>query len=562
MPLGHISMMIFKRVTIQATISIACDNESLDYDDEDVIRRLVFAAVREDPTYVARMLDIVNVATEIHEGAEGYTSLPDWAPEVLAAHEGNSLNLKNVKTLSEGAAKSLATFEGQELLLDGLSELTDAAAESLALHKGLLSLSLLESLSDHAAESLGSHVGRLVVGNLVRLSDNAARALARHRGPLSLSVYLPVSEFAFQALHTRANKDDELDIEAEPASPDKPVLVALGHEERKRVQELLESGTSDAVGAGLQQLEALQATAEECAKIFTDKAIRSTAGVAGEWLQGGDTTFAEYLRYHRLVVRQRFITRWREIPHTTGSFLRLVDIPAGSFTMGSPATEPGRRLDEHQTLVRIKAPFQLGQTPVTSLQWRAVMGTAPTGWASSDKYPIARVNWYEAELFCRLLTELEREIGLLSPKQAYRLPTEAEWEYACRGRTTTAYCFGNDPKDLQRYGWYDEHTKFRGAPEWHIEEENDACLHKLAENLPNDLDLFDMHGNVFEWCADWYSQQLAGGDDPVGPRVGSLKVCRGCSTWSSAEDCRSAARRPMDPDYRGNIGFRVVRSAS
>ncbi len=552
-------MMIFKRVTIQATMNIACDDESLDYDDEHVIRRLVFDAVREDPTYVARMLDIVSVATEIDERAEGYDSLPKWGAEVLAGQPGNSLNLKNVKTLSDGAAKSLATFDGQELVLDGLSELSDAAAESLARHKGLLSLGLLESLSDEAAESLGSHVGRLVIGNLVRLSDNAARALARHHGPLSLSVYLPVSEFAFQALQARANREDELDIEVEPASPEEAVLLAPGHEERKRVQELLEAGTSDTVLVGLQQLEALQATAEECATIFTDKAIRSTAGVAGEWLQGGDTTFVEYRRYHHLVVRQRFLSRWRETPHSTKSFLRLVDIPAGSFTMGSPASEPGRRPDEHQVLVRIKAPFQLGQTPVTSLQWRAVMGTAPTGWASGDKYPIARVNWYEAELFCRLLTELEREIGLLSPTQAYRLPTEAEWEYACRGGTSTAYCFGDNLSELQRYGWYDEHTHFPGFPEWYLKDEDDVCLHELAENFPNDWDLFDMHGNVFEWCADWYSEQFAGGDDPVGPPVGSLKVCRGCSTWSSAKDCRSAARHPMDPAYRGNIGFRVVR---
>lgn len=213
-PFKYTNMMIFKKVILQATLPIACDDESLDYDDETLVRRLVFDAVREDPTYIARMLNIVGVATEIDDGAHGYSSLSDWAADLLAGHGGDRLDLRDVKTLSDGAAKSLATFEGQELLLDGLSELTDAAAESLARHKGLLSLGLLERLSDRAAASLGSHVGRLVIGNLLSLSDNAARALARHCGPLSISVYLPVSKLAREAFAARADDRDELSIEA------------------------------------------------------------------------------------------------------------------------------------------------------------------------------------------------------------------------------------------------------------------------------------------------------------------------------------------------------------
>lgn len=124
-------MMIFKRITVQATVSIACDQESLDYEDKDVIRRLVFDAVREDPASVARMLKIISVATEVDDAAEGYTRLPDWAAEFLSGHAGDSLDLRTLSALSDGAARSLATFNGEALLLDGLTELTDAAAAGL-----------------------------------------------------------------------------------------------------------------------------------------------------------------------------------------------------------------------------------------------------------------------------------------------------------------------------------------------------------------------------------------------------------------------------------------------
>lgn len=554
-------IMIFKNIIIQATIPIACDNESLDYDDEDVIRRLVFDAVREDPTYVARMLSIVSAATKIDNGAEGYSSLSNWAAEVLAEHPGNSLDLRGVKTLSDGAARALATFNGHELLLDGLSELTDAAAESLALHKGLLSLGLLESLSDPAAESLGCHVGRLVIGNLVRLSDNAARALARHRGPLSLSVLLPVSEHAFQTLQARANGDDQLDIDVEPAVAAGAVSQAAGSDERKKVQELLETGTADAAADGLRRFEALLMSGKDCGAVLTQKALRATGAVAAKWLQGDNATLEQYRRYHRLVVRPRFLSLWGEPCRSEGSFFNsgicsvgeLTDVHAGSFTMGSPQSEAGRRPDENQVVVRITEPLQIASTPVTLGQWLAVTGAALDR-RDDDDCPVTSVAWSDAVLFCELLTSLEQELGVLTASQQYRLPTEAEWEYACRAGTTTAYSFGSGDA-LASHGWYVENS---GT--WADEEGEYVAIHSVGLKKPNAWGLYDMHGNVLEWCYDWYSDRLVGGDDPHGPPAGSHRVCRGAYGWSKPEDCRCAARSHSEPDCRGHVGFRVVRS--
>jgi formylglycine-generating enzyme required for sulfatase activity len=155
------------------------------------------------------------------------------------------------------------------------------------------------------------------------------------------------------------------------------------------------------------------------------------------------------------------------------------------------------------------------------------------------------VNWDDAVLFCETLTGLERETGRLTASQSYRLPTEAEWEYACRAGTTTAYSFGDDPEQLAEYGWFDENSDYK--------------LHPVAQKKPNPWGLFDMHGNVFEWCADWYDATLAGGDDPVGPAAGSSRVNRGGYWYYGASYCRSAFRHLDGPWLRyDRYAFRVV----
>jgi formylglycine-generating enzyme required for sulfatase activity len=249
--------------------------------------------------------------------------------------------------------------------------------------------------------------------------------------------------------------------------------------------------------------------------------------------------------------RSSFLAWASENPDTW--FINLADIPSGTFAMGSPDCEAYRRADESQVQVQITRPFAIGRTVVTQGQWRAVMGTKPWRFENVDKeqcgenFPAVCVNWYEADLFCKTLTGLEREAGRLPETQAYRLPTEAEWEFACRAGTTTAYSFGDSPKHLKEYGWYDRNSARQ--------------VHWVAAKTPNQWGLFDMHGNVWEWCADWYADVLSGGDDPVGPPTGSCRVRRGGAIDCGPPECRSACRYYVTPEYRSGMrGFRIVRS--
>ena len=227
----------------------------------------------------------------------------------------------------------------------------------------------------------------------------------------------------------------------------------------------------------------------------------------------------------------------------------LVPIPAGEFMMG-PKYKPHR--------VTLTKSFHLGRTEVTQGQWKAVMGTSP--WQGSalevfvkegDDYPAVEVDWDDAVEFCRKLSEKE---GV-----EYRLPTEAEWEYACRAGTTTAYSYGDDESQLAEYAWYDKNARYAGEPYAHI----------VGQKKPNPWGLYDMHGNVFEWCQDWYGDYPSGHldwvdvADPVGPASGSRRVWRGDCWDSDAGGCRSAGRNMHAPIMSLPwLGFRVLRSSA
>ena len=238
--------------------------------------------------------------------------------------------------------------------------------------------------------------------------------------------------------------------------------------------------------------------------------------------------------------------------------MELIDIPAGKFMMGSPAGEKGRtKYNEEQVAVTLTKPFGLGKTEVTRGQWQQVMGTEPwdgkyDNHLQADKdSPATYVNWNEAATFCQKLTDLERMAGKLKANEAYRLPTEAEWEYACRAGTTTAYSFGDDESKAGEYAWFKGNTKDVGDPH----------AHKVGMKKPNPWGLYDMHGNVKEWCSDWADAKISGGTDPVGPEGGLYRRDRGGSAGVSPS--RSALRGSRDPSVRwGNTGFRVARSQS
>ncbi len=227
--------------------------------------------------------------------------------------------------------------------------------------------------------------------------------------------------------------------------------------------------------------------------------------------------------------------------------LDLVWIAPGTFTMGSPATEVGRDANEGpQTQVTLTQGYWLGKYLVTQVQYQAVMGSNPSYFSASGKdMPVEQVSWDDAMVFCQKLTAQEQAAGRLPAGYAFTLPTEAQWEYACRAGTTGPYA-GN----LDAMAWYADNSGH--------------TTHPVGRKQPNAWGLYDMHGNVWEWCADWYGGSLLGGSvtDPTGPASGSFRVFRGGGWDVGARDCRSAYRFYGGPGRRSNaLGFRLVLSS-
>lgn len=227
--------------------------------------------------------------------------------------------------------------------------------------------------------------------------------------------------------------------------------------------------------------------------------------------------------------------------------MKLVSIPAGSFTMGYSADEPGGLGGKNQVNVTISRPFYFGVTEVTQGQWTGVMGTEP--WRGEidvkegSNYPATYVSWDDSVAFCNKLSEREGRI--------YRLPTEAEWEYACRAGSTTAYSFGSDAIQLSKFGWWGGYLGDGNA-------KAEQYSHLVGLKHANGFGLYDMHGNVREWCSDWYGYKLLGGRDPQGPNSGEERVRRGGWWGNDFEACTSASRGGDTPGNRETfLGFRV-----
>ncbi len=227
--------------------------------------------------------------------------------------------------------------------------------------------------------------------------------------------------------------------------------------------------------------------------------------------------------------------------------MKFVLIPAGTFGMGSPPTEKGRDRDEMLHPVTISKAFYLQTTEVTQGQWQAVMGNNPSHFNQCGQdCPVERVSWFDVQKFIRRLNQQEK-------MKTYRLPTEAEWEYAARAGTTTPFANGTitqtgcdyDPV-LDRMGWYCGNSSYQ--------------THRAALKQPNAWGLYDMHGNVWEWCQDWYDDYPIGRVvDPSGPSIGWIRANRGGSMNDFARFCRSANRiRYMPFDHTNDLGFRLV----
>jgi len=219
--------------------------------------------------------------------------------------------------------------------------------------------------------------------------------------------------------------------------------------------------------------------------------------------------------------------------------IEFILILAGSFTMGTPDDEPERDSDEspvHE--VTISNSFYIGKYEVTQAQFAALMGYNPSKF-KGDNLPVDSVTWPEAVKFCQKLSELTG--------YKYRLPTEAEWEYACRANTTTIFYWG-DNMDAS-FGWYKENSK--------------GTTHPVGMKKPNPWGLYDICGNIEEWCSDWYSRTYESDEhltDPQGPESGELRVRRGGCWFHNVHCLRSGNRFFYQPNERhAQIGFRVVR---
>ena len=246
----------------------------------------------------------------------------------------------------------------------------------------------------------------------------------------------------------------------------------------------------------------------------------------------------------------------------------LVFIPPGTFRMGSPANEVDRIDNEGpQTAVTISRGFWMGKYEVTQREYLEGMGSNPsffngvqqdwpdvgttTDFGSDLNRPVEQMSWEDATNYCGVLTQRERAAGRISTNSVYRLPTEAEWEYACRAWTSTRFSYGDDPgyTNLTNYAWYTDNAG--------------GTTHPVGQKLPNPWGLYDMHGNVFEWCQDWWSDSLSGGIalDPQGPATPSDNVnhvVRGGRWLSLGFRCRSAFRVDGNIPLPLTIGIRVL----
>jgi formylglycine-generating enzyme required for sulfatase activity len=235
----------------------------------------------------------------------------------------------------------------------------------------------------------------------------------------------------------------------------------------------------------------------------------------------------------------------------------MIELPGGQFLMGSPDTDELARDDEKPQHMVTVSGFRMAVTPVTAGLYNEVMQREPVP-QPQEHLPAVNVTWYDAIAFCNRLSDRERYRRCYRRRfkrwvcdwraDGYRLPTEAEWEYACRAGTTTRYAFGDDPERLGNYAWFAGNSSDQ--------------VQAVGQKSPNRWGLYDMHGNVWEWCWDWYNERYLPGKvvNPAGPDSGSYRVACGGAFVNSPEYLRSARRFNRPPEVRLRfLGFRCMR---
>ena len=358
---------------------------------------------------------------------------------------------------------------------------------------------------------------------------------------------------------------------APPKAPGTDELAALKEKARQKAAWSTWQKRMDAYWKEVEELESSQLSAKEKARAwrgalgkfgddnpFTteDESLRSYAETRVKHWENESTAAARAAREAKAKARAEAARKERErreaearrkreaagggkrITNSIG--MAFVRIPAGSFTMGS---NNGDSYEKPVHRVTISRSFYMQTTEVTQAQWKSVMGNNPSRF-KGDNLPVERVSWNDAQEFIK---RLNRKEGA----SKYRLPTEAEWEYAARAGGTGAYCFGNDRGRLGEYAWYSSNSG------------NET--HHVGTKKPNGWGLYDMHGNVWEWVQDWFGKgyySSSPNTDPRGPSSGTTRVNRGGSWDLGARCCRSAFRNGYGPGLTNDdLGFRVARVA-
>jgi formylglycine-generating enzyme required for sulfatase activity/serine/threonine protein kinase len=354
-------------------------------------------------------------------------------------------------------------------------------------------------------------------------------------------------------------------IESERKLAEEAALkAASAKQEMKRQKQELEAATEEARKAdearkaeeAAKKLEAARKAQEAAAKIESERKLAEEAAQkaaaakqAMEKQKQELEAAAEQAQKAEEAAKKLEAARQGQVATATpgkayiipGLGLEMIQVPAGEFLMGSPGGlfrgEKNREVDETQHQVRLTQPFWLGKYEVKQGQWKAVMGSNPSQF-SGDDLPVEEVSWEDAMAFCRKLNQMD---GNRPSGYVYSLPTEAQWEYACRAGTTTATAFG---KRLTI-----QEANFAGYS---------GKTTPVGSYRPNAWGFYDLHGNVWEWCSDWYGNYPSGSvTDPTGSSSGTYRVRRGGSWPSDGGGCRSADRGRYPPGYRGSyLGFR------
>lgn len=241
--------------------------------------------------------------------------------------------------------------------------------------------------------------------------------------------------------------------------------------------------------------------------------------------------FAASLRAETVVVPGKNFTE----PRTK---IDLVAVPAGSFTMGNTDGEPD---EQPLTKVTITHAFWMSKTEITQAQWRVLVPDMPAYFTVDFEQPVESLTWEQANEYCQLLTQMARSQMKLPEGYVFRLPTEAEWAYVVRASTSGQY-----GRKVKKMAWYDENSR--------------QTTHNVAQKQANAWGIYDLFGNVWEWCADWYGPYQGGeARDPAGPKTGDMRVKRGGSWWEPVDFCTSSFRgRGIPGDGCFDTGFRVV----